>query len=327
MNITKIILLAFVLTASACTQTSGTQTAKSAETFVEADFSADSAWQYVADQVAFGPRTPESESHAKCLDYLTSTLARHGAQVHVHEGEAMLFNCKVVPVKNVVAQYLPEKANRLILCAHWDCRMYADQDADRSRINEPIDGANDGASGVGVLLEVARQLSLKEPQVGVDIIFFDVEDNGTPEHLTNTSGNGDTWCLGSQLWAKDEGRTSTARYGILLDMVGAPNATFRKERFSMMFADDVVTKVWETADRLGYGAYFETTLGSYITDDHYYMHEIAGLPVADVIQYDHTTGTSFGAYWHTHSDVLENVDRATLEAVGRTVLTVVYNEK
>ncbi len=323
-----ILALLTAFAASACSNNTPTSAKSTAETTtIAVEFCADSAWQYVADQVAFGPRTPASESHAKCLDYLTATLTRHGATVHLNEGTMTLFNSQSVPVKNIVAQYLPDKANRLILCAHWDCRMFADQDADRSRIDEPIDGANDGASGVGVLLEVARQLNARTPAVGVDIVLFDVEDNGTPDHLENTCGSYDTWCLGSQMWAREEGKTSTARYGILLDMVGAPGATFMKEQFSQIFANEVVEKVWNAAAELGYANYFVDESGAYITDDHYYMHEIAGIEVADIIQFDPTTGTSFGAYWHTHNDVLDNVDKQTLEAVGRTVLSVVYSER
>lgn len=295
---------------------------------VEVTFNADSAYRYIDEQVAFGPRVPESEAHARCLDYYLATFKRFGVTAYVQEGEMTKWDGERVAVKNVIVKIMPEKANRVLLCAHWDCRPWADHDPDESRRNEPIDGANDGASGVGVLMEVVRQLSLTQPKVGVDVVLFDVEDMGTPDHIEVKEHKSDTWCLGSQMWAaSDEARKCNARWGILLDMVGAPNALFCKEQYSQGVARSVVDKVWKEAASLGYDSYFRNEDGGYIMDDHYYVNSIPKIPCIDVIQYDPTTSTGFGSFWHTHDDTMKNIDKQTLTAVGKTVLSVVMNER
>lgn len=322
-----ILPLAIAAFMSACGNAQKTPSA-AVEQQITISFDADSAYEYVARQVAFGSRTPQSEAHAQCLEYMITSLRRFGAEVELHEGQMRYFDGSPAPVRNVIAHLMPEKANRIILCAHWDSRMWADHDADPDRRREPVMGANDGASGVGVLLEVARQLQKQNPKIGVDIILFDNEDNGTPAHVRASDVIvEDSWCLGSQLWAQDVAPHQPARYGILLDMVGAPNAMFFKEMYSQLTAKHVVDKVWRAAEGLGYANYFVNDNGAYVTDDHYYMNEIANIPVCDIIQYDPQSATSFGSYWHTVNDVMDNVDRKTLEAVGRTVLQVVYSEK
>lgn len=312
---------------SACQNTNNTSTPIQKE-ILSVEFSADSAYRYIADQVAFGPRVPGTTAHAKCLDYMVSTLTRFGAEVEVQEGTGTNYLGKPELIKNVIGHIQPQKANRIILCAHWDCRPFADNDNDASLRDTPIDGANDGASGVGVLLEVARQLQLKQSKIGVDIIFFDVEDMGTPSHKPGIKYLPDTWCLGSQLWGQSElGKASQARFAILLDMVGAPNATFYKESYSQQWASNIVDMIWQRANRMGFGANFVNANGGYITDDHYYIHKHTQIPAIDIIQYDSQTNTSFGAYWHTHQDTMDNIDYGTLNAVGSVVLGVIYNEK
>ncbi len=294
----------------------------------EIEFSADSAYRYVCEQTAFGPRVPGSESHAKCLDYLVASMKRMGAEVEVQEGFGRSFDGSNLPVRNIIAKINPSKANRVMLCSHWDSRPFADHDADASYHNTPIDGANDGASGVGVLIEIARQLQIKKPTIGIDIIFFDTEDCGTPDHISQKTYVADTWCLGSQYWAKsDLGRNSDIRYGILLDMVGAPGAQFHQEYYSKSIAQPLVDKVWKSASEIGYGNYFVDDNGGYITDDHYYVSTLAKVPCIDIIQYDPNSGTSFYEHWHTHNDTADKLDPRTLEAVGRTLLYVVYNER
>jgi Zn-dependent M28 family amino/carboxypeptidase len=186
--------------------------------------------------------------------------------------------------------------------------------------------ANDGASGVGVLLEMARQFSIQKPEIGVDIIFFDAEDYGAPQNYSGASE--DAWCLGSQYWANNPHKAGyTAEFGILLDMVGAPNATFYKEDFSMYYAAGIVEKVWSTAATLGFSNYFRDEKTGAITDDHVYINKIAGIPSIDIIQYrNEGQNSGFGHYWHTVNDTMENIDKNTLFAVGTTVMHVVYNE-
>jgi len=290
------------------------------------DFNADSAFSYVAAQVAFGPRVPNTSAHVKCGDYLITKLKSFGADVIVQEAKLKAFDNKILNARNIIAQYNPQKNDRILLFAHWDTRPFSDHDANPANHNKPVDGANDGASGVGVLLEVARQLQKTPTQLGIDIIFFDAEDYGQPDHI-KAKYVPDSWCLGSQYWAQLPHKNNYyARFGILLDMVGAPGATFYQEQFSKETASEQVNKIWKTAAQLGFGNYFPFAAGGAITDDHVYVNKYRGIPCVDIIQYDPTSESSFGAYWHTQNDVIENVDKATLKAVGQTITAVIYNE-
>lgn len=322
-----LLAIALATISVACNTTNSQQISNKESKQVAISFNADSAYKYIEQQVNFGPRVPGTESHKQCLEYLVSTLQQFGAEVNIQEGEGIDFYGKPIALRNVVAHILPQKANRIILCSHWDCRPFADNDSDVSRINEPIDGANDGASGVGVIMEIARQLQIQKPNIGVDIIFFDVEDYGKPDHI-NVANRPDTWCLGSQYWGKsEEGQQSEARFGILLDMVGAPGAQFFKEGFSMSNASGIVEKVWRAAAEIGYGNRFVNDDGGFITDDHYYINSLTKVPCIDIIHLDVTNGMGFGSYWHTHDDTMKNIDKSTLVAVGETLLSVIYNER
>jgi hypothetical protein len=213
-----------------------------------------------------------------------------------------------------------------MLCAHWDTRPFADQDTEDT--NKAIDGANDGASGVGVLLEIARQFSLKKPNIGVDIILFDAEDYGQPA-VSDYPRMEHSYCLGSQYWATHLHKSNYfAKYGILLDMVGGKNAVFTQELASLSFAPKVLNKVWNTAAELGYGNFFQFKKTNLIIDDHLYINNLAQgrVPTIDIIEYNEVTESHFYEHWHTHKDKLENIDKNTLKAVGQTVLQVVYNE-
>ncbi len=292
----------------------------------QVSFSSDSAYAYVGRQVAFGPRVPGTASHAACLKYLVSEMSRY-AQVDIQEGEGLAYDGSHEKIYNVIAHIAPEKNNRIMLSAHWDCRPFSDHDPDPSKRDMPVDGANDGASGVGILIEVARQLSLVPANVGVDIIFFDCEDGGTPDHK-KVEYRPDTWCVGSQFWSKSNmAQDARYRFGILLDMVGAPNAIFPVELYSKNYASDVVEKIWRTAERLGYGHTFVRDDGGYITDDHYYINKFAQIPTADIIHYDPSSAVGFCSAWHTTSDNLSNISKETLQMVGETILSVVYMEK
>ena len=229
--------------------------------------------------------------------------------------------------RQVIGAYNPESKRRVLLCAHWDSRPYADQDADKTKHHSPILGVNDGASGVGVLLEVARQLQQQAPAIGIDIIFFDAEDYGIPYFYQGAYKN-DTWCLGSQYWGRVPHVDGyNARYGILLDMVGGKNATFYKEQFSQRTAGKYVNKIWNTAHRLGFGNFFPKEKGTEVTDDHMYVYNLRQIPCVDIINYDPNCDTGFGDFWHTIDDTMDIIDKGTLNAVGQTLLEVIYNEK
>ncbi len=288
------------------------------------EFNADSAYKYVDTQVAFGPRVPNTKEHVACGDYLISQLKSFGAETYVQEMTLRAYNGERLQARNIIGSYNLDNPKRILLFAHWDTRPYADHDPDLEKRRMPIDGADDGASGVGVLLEIARQINQKSPSAGIDIIFFDAEDYGPPA-FDNTYYPGDWWALGSQFWSKNPHKPNyKADYGILLDMVGSKNATFFKEGISMRYAQQIVEKIWSTARDIGYGRFFINANGGTITDDHQYVISGRGIPSVDIINLVPENPNGFGMHWHTHNDSMENIDRETLKAVGQTVLEVIY---
>lgn len=288
-------------------------------------FNADSAYHYVASQVAFGPRVPNTESHRKAGRWLAETLDGFADTLFTQETRVRAYNGTVLNIKNIIGEFQPEKRRRVLLFAHWDSRPYADYDPDPENHYSPIDGANDGASGVGVLLEIARLMSIQPPDIGVDIIFFDAEDYG--RHRFSDRPDEDSWALGAQHWARNPHRPDYfASYGILLDMVGASNATFKREGYSMLYAPNIVRKVWETAQRLGYGHMFLNRDGGFITDDHYYVNKIRNIPSINIIHLDESTPHGFFPQWHTLQDNMDIIDPYSLKAVGETVVKVIYDE-
>lgn len=305
-----------------------TNTPKPAETVYEQqspDFNADSAYLYIAEQCAFGPRVMNSEAHDACAAYIAAKFESFGAQVVNQDAVGTLYDGTKVQMRNIVASYNLDNPVRLIICSHWDSRPWADHDANADNHRTPIDGANDGASGVAVMMEIARQIQQKTPEIGVDLICFDAEDCGTPEWDDHGEDNSWTWCIGSQYWAgKHHIDGYTARYGILLDMVGGSNCVFEKEAYSMAYAPSVVDKVWSKAIRLGYGDLFKNANGGGVTDDHVQVN-MSGIPCIDIIARDANDNT-FCKTWHTKNDNVGNIDKQTLKAVGQTVMEVIYTE-
>jgi hypothetical protein len=291
------------------------------------DFNGDSAYESVKAQLAFGPRVPNTPAHTKCAAYLISKLKTYTTEVIVQKGTIRAYNDTPLNFQNIIASWKPEINNRILLCAHWDSRPYADHDPDPKNRRKPVDAANDGASGVGVLMEVARHLSLVNPAVGVDIILFDLEDYGPPQDQIMNNAD-EQWGLGSQYWAENPHKPDYfARYGILLDMVGARNATFLMEAFSMQYAADIVKSVWSTANRIGYSSWFVYEQGGYITDDHVPINRIRNIPTIDIIHLDKNTESGFYPFWHTTGDTFDKIDKNTLKVVGQTLLTVIYEEQ
>lgn len=290
-------------------------------------FNEDSAYGYVGRQLAFGPRVPNSKAHEKCAEWLTGEFKKYAGEVVVQKGQVYAYDKTKLNFKNIIASWKPENNNRVMLCAHWDSRPFADHDPDPSKRKKPVDAANDGASGVGILLEIARQLNIKSPAIGVDIILFDVEDYG-PHHDLQVPNSNEQWGLGSQYWSQNPHKQDySAKYGILLDMVGGAGATFYQEGVSMEFASDIVRKIWSTASRIGYSSLFLSESGGYITDDHYFVNKIRNLPTIDIIHQDRSTESGFYPYWHTTGDTYDKIDKYTLKAVGQTLLTVIFEEQ
>ena len=305
-------------------------TEKPVETISIPDFNADSAYIYVSNQVAFGPRVPNTKEHQQCADYLFQSLQSFTDTALVQKFQSRAFNGTVLNGKNIIGSINPHLQNRILLCAHWDSRPFADYDPDPENHRKPILGANDGASGVGVLLEIARHLKQVTPRIGVDIIFFDLEDYGKPQDMhANNYDSEDFWGLGSQYWSRNPHYPDYyARYGILLDMVGAKNAQFYMEAYSLMYAPGVLKKVWNTAKTIGYGEYFIFEQAGGITDDHYYINKLIGIPTINIIHLDpESANSSFFEHWHTVNDDLDVIDKTSLKAVGQVLLTVIYQEK
>ena len=288
-------------------------------------FNADSAYNFVAKQVAFGPRVPNTEEHRKAALYLEQTLKRFTPDVLVQSFQQRAYDGTVLNGKNIIAQFNKNQKKRVLLAAHWDSRPFADHDPDEANYHTPIDGANDGASGVGVLLEIARLMALQAPSIGIDIVLFDLEDYGVPAF--EGQGSNESWALGSQYWANNPLPLDySANYGILLDMVGAENVSFRMEHYSMRFAAHIVKKVWKQAAILGYDSIFLFEEGGYVMDDHIPVNEILKIPMIDIIHYDDNRDSSFFPHWHTINDNMEHIDKVSLRIVGETVSHVIYYE-
>lgn len=294
-------------------------------------FNKDSAYTYVKAQVDFGPRVNNTKAHEKCAVYLLKKLKQYCQDVTIQSGTVKAYNGTLLNFKNIIASYNPSTNNRIFLCSHWDSRPYADNDPDPKKHRTAVDGANDGASGVGILLEIARQFSIAKPAIGVDIILLDAEDYGPPQDLPRDANSEDFWGLGSQYWAKTPHKANYfAKFGILLDMVGASHATFMQEGFSLQYAPEVVKNVWNIAGRLGYSDYFPYETGGLIDDDHLYINKTLAIPTIDIIhlvRIDNTKDTKFYPGWHTTKDDMNSIDKTTLDVVGKTLMAVVANEK
>lgn len=291
------------------------------------EFNADSAYHYIKAQVDFGPRIPNSLAHGQAGDYLISQFKKYGATVTVQAFTASTFDNQKINLRNIIASFHPEKKKRILLAAHWDTRPFADKDPEKP--NSTFDGANDGASGVGVLLEIARVIQQQPPSIGIDIILFDGEDWGERDNQQDTHplppGLTEWWCLGSQQWARNKHQSNySASFGILLDMVGGKNARFAKEGYSLEYAPGIVDKIWNTAGRLGFSHIFLQEQTSFATDDHKFVNEVAKIPMVDILCYEPVSG--FGDFHHTRKDNLEIISKETLSVVGKTVLNVIYYE-
>lgn len=284
-------------------------------------FYADSAYHFVEKQVSFGPRNPGSQGHrqtgAWLIDKLTGYAGERGvfAQRFSHAG----YEGDTLHLTNIIAAFNTASTDRIMLCAHWDTRPRADRDSTRSQ--QPIPGADDGASGVAVLLELARLFEKNPPSIGVDLILFDGEDYGKESDL-------ERYFLGSRYWANyPPVKGYKPRFGILLDMVGGKNALFPKEKNSLGVAPALVNEIWSIAEEKGYSNIFIPREGSAIADDHMIINRILNIPTIDIIRHQPglETEVEFARYWHTHNDNMDVISRKTLEAVGEVLAELVYN--
>jgi len=281
-------------------------------------FNADSAYVNIAHQLSFGFRIPGTEAHSAAMSWMIEKLEKNGAKVQKQEFKTSFQGQKNVRAANIIAQINPSLKKRVLLAAHYDSRMLAEKDDERQ--DEPIPGADDGGSGVGVLLEIARLIKQNPIGIGVDIILFDAEDQG--DNKTR-----DSWCLGSQYWSKNiQPKGYSAKYGILLDMVGSDKASFGKEETSKSFAPELQNKIWTLAKKMGYSDFFQDYYSGAVTDDHYFVNRDAGIKMVDIINQSATDRSSFGPYHHTHDDNMDIISKRTLRVVGQVVTAVLYNE-
>lgn len=287
-------------------------------------FNADSAYTAVAKQLDFGPRVPGTQAQEECAQWLQSELERYGAKVYVQRSTVKAYDGTQLPCINLIGSIKPEARNRVLLISHWDSRPMADEDPDMSKRNLPVPAANDGASGVGVLLEIARLTTLQTPNMGIDIFLTDVEDYGAPDSWKGAHDE-KYWALGTQQWCRNTHVSNyQASYGILLDMVGSGNATFYREYFSDRYANDVVDLVWKTAAKLGYSGTFINRQGAGITDDHVFVNRMTHIPTIDIIDTRENAGGTFYPFWHTTEDTLDKISKETLGKVGNVLVQLLF---
>ena len=288
-------------------------------------FCADSAYLYCEQQCNFGPRTMNSEAHEACGKWIAEKFASFGLAVSTQKADLKGYDGTILKSTNIIARFKPEVANRILLCAHWDSRPWADNDPDEANHKKPVMAANDGASGVAVMLEVARLLP-DSLGIGVDFICFDAEDWGIPQ-WSDAADDGNSWALGAQYWAAHPHKQGyKANFGILLDMVGGQGAMFYQEGMSVQYARSIVDKVWRAAQVVGFGSLFPTQTGGHITDDHIPVNQIAKIPTIDIIpHYPNCEQSNFGPTWHTVNDDMAHIDKNTLQAVGQTLIQVLFS--
>ncbi|MDY6437426.1 MAG: M28 family peptidase [Bacteroidales bacterium] len=294
-------------------------------------FDGNAAYAYVKQQCDFGPRVPGAKAHEDCAAWMVTTLRDFCDTVYEQDFMTRIYNGEGVEGKNIIGSFNPNAKKRIIVAAHWDSRPFADNDPDELNWHKPIDGANDGASGCGIMLEMAKVMKANriDDHLGVDLIFFDLEDYGTPKWDETTQHDDMAWGLGSQYWSKKPHISGyKAYFGILLDMVGASNPRFPKEYYSQRDAAWVLNKVWRTAREMGYTQSFINEIGDPINDDHIYMTHYAGIPTIDIIHLngDDDRTSCFYPYWHTVNDNIDQIDAKTLQMVGNVLMTVIYNE-
>ncbi len=281
-------------------------------------FSADSAYSYVARQVEFGPRVPGSEAHRLCGEWLSAKLKSFGADVTEQTTTLTTFDGTKIPMRNIFARVNPQAEKRILLLAHWDSRPWADNDPDPAKHSTPVDGANDGASGVGVLLELARSFQADASDIGIDILLCDAEDWGE-------ESNDDSWALGARYFANnlpEKGYMPSS--AILLDMVGAPDATFMREYFSQLANPALADEIWSIAKSLGHEDMFVNRMGSAVNDDHVELIK-TGIPTIDII--DYREGSGFFSGWHTSADNMDAISKETLGVIGSVLETYINKNK
>ena len=321
--------ICFIVLCALCACSTTKKSQESRQLTVNIEFNADSAFAFCATQCDFGPRTMNSDAHERCAQWIGQQFSHYGCQVTLQKADLKGYDGTVLKSTNIIAcSATSDSIPRILVAAHWDSRPWADNDPDKENWKKPVMAANDGASGVAVMLELARLLQHHDSaRVAVDFICFDAEDWGVPQW--ESQAYADSWALGSQYWSSNPSprKPDAYQYGILLDMVGGQGAKFYHEGYSLQYARSVVEKVWQAAGAAGYGSIFVNKEMGHITDDHVPVNETAHIPCIDIINhYQDCEQSSFGPTWHTVSDDMQHIDRNTLRAVGQTLVQLIYSE-
>ena len=353
---TSFLLAVFMPLLLACCTTRKSQGTQQYSVSIE--FNADSAYAFCAAQCNFGPRTMNSEAHERCRQWIQQKFEQYGYQVQLQQADLRGYDGTILKSTNIIATTAPattpagspsattpagspsattpagSPSGRILICTHWDSRPWADNDPDEANWRQPVLAANDGASGVAVMLELARLLQQNDSACyAVDFVCFDAEDWGVPQWSNQVDG--ESWALGSQYWAaayqsnvnSPQPTVNRYQFGILLDMVGGQGAKFYREYYSMQYARNIVERVWQAAAAAGYGSIFPYKDGGGVTDDHVPVNEKAGIPCIDIINhYPDCEQSSFGPTWHTVSDDMQHIDANTLKAVGQTLVQLIYGQ-
>ena len=274
------------------------------------------AYSYLVRQTQFGPRDPGSTAHERCLKFLREELGKYADVVVPQTFSYSVPQWKSVQLTNLLASFNTRATNRLFISAHWDTRPWADQDPEKKNWTKPISGANDGASGVAIILELARQLKQFPPAAGVDLMLFDGEDLGT-------SGLRDSYCVGAQHFAKNRPPGFTPRFGVNIDMVGDRNLEIEREQNSERLAPDIQNLIFSTARRLMLPGFIDSP-GHEITDDHLPLNDV-GIPTVDLIDFNYPDASN--KYWHTMADTPDKCSAESLGSVGTLLLEIIYTQQ
>ena len=280
-------------------------------------FDEDHAFSYLVAQCDFGPRNPGSDGYYACLDYLITELDQSANEIILQDFsyQERRYN-KQYNLQNIIARFNPDSEFQTVISAHWDTRPWADQEDLRQDRDQPIIGANDGASGVAILLELAKIMGENPPPIGVNLVFFDGEDLGVP-------GENSTYCQGSRFFAKNL-PIPRPDEAINLDMVGDKQLVLPIERYSLEYHPKLVRHLWDRAKDMGLDA-FIGRVDYAIYDDHIPLNEIAGIPSIDIIDFKYPN--SYANFWHTMNDIPENCSEESLGQVGALMVDYIYNRE
>jgi hypothetical protein len=277
------------------------------------NFDGQRAFTYLQAQVAFGPRVPNTAAHRGAGDFILAQLKQSADSVEVQTWNHVTTNHDTLHLRNFIAHFKPSAKERVLFLAHWDTRPHADNSADMADQQKPVLGANDGASGVALLLGVADALKQIPPSIGVDLLLVDGEDYGD-----FTAAPPDV-LIGSKFYAKSLAPDRHPLYAVLFDMIGDKDLTIYQEANSSHYAPEIVERVWDKAKDLGYGSYFRSTIGYSLIDDHQSLLDV-GVHAIDVVDYDYGPGNK---YWHSLNDTVDKVSAQSLQIVGDVAVSLV----